>query len=81
MGVGVDGGAILGRLLEEMAGKMRGSAYRQEMDMIEDRTPAGWLASLAQSKAEVEAGQIVPLEPILEELRASIARMTPVMIV
>lgn len=45
------------------------------MDMIEDHIPAGWLASLAQSKAEIEAGQTEPLEPILDELRASIARM------
>jgi hypothetical protein len=45
------------------------------MDMIEDNIPAGWLASLAQSKAEVEAEEIEPLEPILDELRASIARM------
>ncbi len=45
------------------------------MDMVEDNIPAGWLASLVQSKAEVEAGQIEPLEPILDELRASIARM------
>jgi hypothetical protein len=45
------------------------------MDIIEDDIPAGWLASLAQSKAEVEAGDTVPLEPILDELRASIARM------
>jgi hypothetical protein len=45
------------------------------MDMIEDNIPAGWLASLVQSRAEVEAGEIEPLEPILDELRASIARM------
>ncbi len=43
--------------------------------MIEDNIPAGWLASLAQSKAEVEAEEIEPLEPILDESRASIARM------
>nr|WP_294505651.1 hypothetical protein [uncultured Rhodopila sp.] len=45
------------------------------MDMIEDNNPAVWLASLAQSRLEVEAGQIEPLQPILDELRASIARM------
>jgi hypothetical protein len=46
-----------------------------DMGNIEDNIPASWLASLAQSKAEVEAGQIVPLEPVLDRLRASIARM------
>lgn len=43
--------------------------------MIQDQIPAGWTASLAQSKAEIEAGQTVPWEPILNELRASIGRM------
>jgi hypothetical protein len=45
------------------------------MDMIEDNIPAGWLESLAKSKAEVEAGDTVPLEPVLDRARASIARM------
>ena len=45
------------------------------MDVVEDTIPAGCLASLAQSKAEIESGQTVPLEPILDELRASIACM------
>jgi hypothetical protein len=45
------------------------------MDKIEDNIPAGWLASLAQTKAEVEAGKTVPLEPVLDRVRASIARM------
>jgi hypothetical protein len=45
------------------------------MDMIEDKIPMGWLASLAESKAEVEAGKTVPLEPVLDRIRASIARM------
>lgn len=46
------------------------------MDIVDDNIPAGWLASLAQSKAEVEAEQTEPLELLLDELRASIARMT-----
>lgn len=33
--------------------------------------PAGWLESLAHSKAEIAAGQTVPLLPILDRLRAS----------
>jgi hypothetical protein len=45
------------------------------MDVIEDQIPAGWLESLAQSKAEVEAGRTVPLKPVLDRARASIARM------
>jgi len=45
------------------------------MDAIEDNTPRGWLDSLARGKAEIEAGKSVPLEPFLERLRASIARM------
>jgi hypothetical protein len=45
------------------------------MDVVEDNIPESWLACLRQSKVEVEAGQIEPLEPVLDELRASIARM------
>ncbi len=37
--------------------------------------PAEWLEALARSKAQIEAGQTVPLEPFLDRLRASIARM------
>lgn len=60
---------------DELAGKPRTSALLSEgMDMIKD-IPAGWLESLAKSKAEVEAGKTVPLEPVLDRARASIARM------
>jgi hypothetical protein len=45
------------------------------MDAIEDNTPRDWLDSLARGKAEIEAGKTVPLEPFLDRLRASIARM------
>ena len=31
--------------------------------------------SLARSEAQIAAGQTVPLEPVLDRLRASIARM------
>ena len=46
------------------------------MDAVPDKTPPGWLAeSLERSEAQIAAGQTVPLEPILDRLRASIARM------
>ena len=32
-------------------------------------------ASLARSEAQIAAGQTVPLEPVLDRLRSSIARM------
>jgi len=38
-------------------------------------TPAFWLEALENSEADIVADQIVPLEPLLDELRASIARM------
>jgi hypothetical protein len=51
-------------------------AYNQMMDAIPDKNPPGWLvASLERSEAEIAAGQTVPLEPVLDRLRASIARM------
>ncbi len=37
--------------------------------------PTSWLEALEHGEADIEAGQIVPLEPVLEELNASIARM------
>jgi len=37
--------------------------------------PEGLVESLERSKAQVEAGLSVPLEPALDRLRASIARM------
>lgn len=46
------------------------------MDTIADRLPPGWVTeSLERSEAEIEAGQTVALEPVLDRLRASIARM------
>lgn len=37
--------------------------------------PAGWLESLARSKAEIATGQTVPLLPLLDRLRASAERL------
>jgi hypothetical protein len=45
------------------------------MDATGDNTPRGWIDSLARGKAEIEAGRSVPMEPFLDRLRASIARM------
>ena len=36
---------------------------------------AAWAASLAISEAELAAGKTVPLQPVLDSLRASIERM------
>jgi hypothetical protein len=53
------------------------------MDVIAEKTPPGWVkealerseAQLERSEAQIESGKIVPLEPVLDRLRASIARM------
>ena len=37
--------------------------------------PKSIAASLARSEAQIAAGQTVPLEPVLDRLRSSIARM------
>jgi len=37
--------------------------------------PAGWLDALRRSEAQLAAGQIVPGEEIMRELRESIARL------
>lgn len=47
------------------------------MDNPTDRppVPAGLLEALAESEAELAAGKTVPLEPVLAELRAAVARL------
>jgi hypothetical protein len=37
--------------------------------------PRGWLESLERSEAQIAAGQTVPLEPVLDRLKATLARM------
>jgi len=39
------------------------------------KVPAGWLESLARSKAQIAAGQTVPLLSILNRLRALAERL------
>jgi hypothetical protein len=46
------------------------------MDNVTDHMPPLWLTeSLERSEAQIEAGQTVSLEPVLDRLRSSIARM------
>ena len=47
------------------------------MSSAKDRidTAQDWGEALARGKAQIEAGKTVPLEPVLERLRASAARM------
>jgi predicted transcriptional regulator len=46
------------------------------MDTILDNTPpAEWVEALDRGLADIEAGRIVPMEPVLSRLRAAIARM------
>lgn len=39
------------------------------------KAPAGWRESLERSEAQLARGETVPLEPVLDRVRASIARM------
>jgi hypothetical protein len=41
----------------------------------DEPVPESIAASLARSEAQIAAGQTVPLEPVLDRLRASIGRM------
>jgi hypothetical protein len=47
------------------------------MDDITNRpsAPPGWIEALEDCKAQIAAGQTVPLEPVLGRLQASIDRM------
>jgi hypothetical protein len=48
-------------------------AYSVTMSENSNQTspPAGWRESLARSKAQIAAGESVPLLPVLDRLRAS----------
>lgn len=39
------------------------------------RVPAGWIESLQRSKAQIAAGETVPLLPLLDELREAAERL------
>jgi len=45
------------------------------MDEMSDSTPRLWAELLDRSAADAAAGRIVSFEPVLNRLRASIARM------
>ena len=52
------------------------SAYGLWMDAIAEKpVPQLLHDSLDRSEAQIAAGQTVPLDPVLDRLRASIARM------
>jgi len=53
--------------------------YNSLMNYVapEKPIPESIAASLARSEAQIAAGQTVPLEPVFDRLRASIARMRP----
>jgi predicted transcriptional regulator len=40
------------------------------------RAPQAWLDALAEGDADIDAGRIVPMEDVLAELEAALARMT-----
>lgn len=51
-------------------------AYGFIMDAAAEKTPPRWLVeSLERSETQIAAGQSVPLEPLHDRIRASIARM------
>ncbi len=53
------------------------AAYSNDMDRSEHKTkiPAGWIKALAESEAQLAAGQIVFGEEVMRELRESIDRL------
>jgi hypothetical protein len=50
-------------------------AYPSAMDDSSPLPPPGWLEALAESEAQLAAGQTVPSEPIMQRLRETIARL------
>lgn len=52
--------------------------YLPSMDHDDSTTrpiPAGWLEAMDESDAQLAAGQTVPLEPLLDELRQAAAQL------
>lgn len=52
-----------------------GTAYYPTMSDPTNRTKSQWLADLAESEAEADAGLTVPLAPALERARAAVRRL------
>ena len=50
-------------------------AYSCVMTDQPNQSPNTMVESLARSKTQIEAGQAVPMQPVLDRLRDSIARM------
>lgn len=44
-------------------------------DITSQPIPAGWLDAMDESDAQLAAGQTVPLEPLLDELRQAAAQL------
>ena len=59
------------------AGTRAGEAYGRRMAETSPGTPApaGWQESLSHSKAQITAGESVPLLPVLGRLQASAERL------
>jgi hypothetical protein len=54
----------------------RSLGHERAMDAPTDEAALAWLTdSLRRSEAQIAAGETVPIEPVLERLRASISRM------
>ena len=52
------------------------SLYDRLKDVIVEKKAPGWLAeALERSEAQIATGQTVQIAPVLDRLRASIARM------
>ncbi len=51
------------------------AAYHPVMIDPTNRTKAQWMADLAESEAEADAGMTVPLAPALERARAAVRRL------
>ena len=54
---------------------MRYPLYMDHDDTAPRPAPAGWLEAMNESDAQLAAGQTVPLEPLLDELRQAAAQV------
>lgn len=50
--------------------------YNSQMNVVPDNTPpADWVEALDRGLADIEAGKVVPMEPVLNRGRSLLARL------
>ncbi len=63
------------RYIQLMSNVLKRPGRRPVTNVQAKPAPPGWVESLERSEAQIAAGLSVPLEPVLDRLRATVQRM------